>query len=194
MVDGLANGAVYLLAGIGLVLVFSVTRVVFMPFGDIAAFEAGRLPPTIGPIMTLTVLAVIAEIWRLVRAGESRGIPESIAGCGLLPMVPCAGLRRRAHRRAGVGPDPCIDPAGSADHAADRACPARGRRVRSPDRTKCARCAESPDHGYVLETGEVALSGESKALANDPLVRATYLGDGSDHECDRFRIQSADAA
>src|SRR6218665_826192 len=54
--DGLANGAFYLLAGLGLVLVFSVTRVVFVPFGDIAAFaaltlaafETGRLPPTIG--------------------------------------------------------------------------------------------------------------------------------------------------
>ena len=39
-IDGLANGAVYLLAGLGLVLIFSVTRVVFVPFGDIAAFAA----------------------------------------------------------------------------------------------------------------------------------------------------------
>ena len=39
-IDGIANGAVYLLAGIGLVLIFSVTRVVFVPFGDIAAFAA----------------------------------------------------------------------------------------------------------------------------------------------------------
>ncbi|NMM26880.1 MAG: ABC transporter ATP-binding protein [Glaciimonas sp.] len=41
---------------------------------------------------------------------------------------------------------------------------------------------ESSDHGYVLETGEVVLSGESKALANDRRVQATYLGGGSDHE------------
>ena len=55
-VDGLANGAIYLLAGLGLVLIFSVTRVVFVPFGDVAAFaaltlaafETGRTPPTIG--------------------------------------------------------------------------------------------------------------------------------------------------
>ena len=39
-VDGLANGAIYLLAGLGLVLIFSVTRVIFVPFGDIAAFAA----------------------------------------------------------------------------------------------------------------------------------------------------------
>ena len=57
-IDGLANGAVYLLAGLGLVLIFSVTRVVFVPFGDIAAFaalslaafETGRVPATIGMV------------------------------------------------------------------------------------------------------------------------------------------------
>lgn len=41
---------------------------------------------------------------------------------------------------------------------------------------------ESSDHGYVLETGAVALSGKSKALANDHRVQATYLGGASDHE------------
>ncbi|MDR2154718.1 MAG: ABC transporter ATP-binding protein [Burkholderiaceae bacterium] len=35
---------------------------------------------------------------------------------------------------------------------------------------------ESSDHGYVLETGEIALSGASWALADDPRVRHTYLG------------------
>ena len=39
-IDGLANGAVYLLAGLGLVLIFSVTRVVFVPFGEVGAFSA----------------------------------------------------------------------------------------------------------------------------------------------------------
>jgi branched-chain amino acid transport system ATP-binding protein len=41
---------------------------------------------------------------------------------------------------------------------------------------------ESSDHGYVLETGEVALSGESQQLANDPRVQATYLGGGTDDD------------
>ena len=35
---------------------------------------------------------------------------------------------------------------------------------------------EISDHGYVLETGEVVLSGPSTALADDPRVQATYLG------------------
>jgi len=38
---------------------------------------------------------------------------------------------------------------------------------------------ESSDEGYVLETGEIALSGASQQLASDPRVQATYLGGGT---------------
>ena len=38
---------------------------------------------------------------------------------------------------------------------------------------------ETSDHGYVLETGEIALSGASAELASDPRVQATYLGGGT---------------
>jgi len=96
-IDGLANGAVYLLAGLGLVLIFSVTRVVFVPFGDVAAFaalslaafETGRTPATIGLVLTLAALAVIVEVWRLARHGESRRIPRALLGWGVLPALPC---------------------------------------------------------------------------------------------------------
>ena len=39
-IDGIATGAVYALVAIGTVLIFTVTRVIFIPFGDIAAFTA----------------------------------------------------------------------------------------------------------------------------------------------------------
>ena len=39
---------------------------------------------------------------------------------------------------------------------------------------------ETSDHGYVLETGEIALSGASRDLAGDPRVQATYLGGATD--------------
>lgn len=39
---------------------------------------------------------------------------------------------------------------------------------------------ESSDRGYVIETGEIALEGESQALATDPRVQHTYLGGGTD--------------
>ena len=96
-IDGLANGAIYLLAGLGLVLIFSVTRVVFVPFGDVAAFaalslaafETGRRPATIGLVLTLAALALLVEAWSLVRRGEARRIPRAVLGWGLLPALPC---------------------------------------------------------------------------------------------------------
>ncbi|HSV57687.1 MAG TPA: branched-chain amino acid ABC transporter permease [Variovorax sp.] len=105
-IDGLANGAVYLLAGLGLVLIFSVTRVVFVPFGDVAAFaaltlaafETGRVPPTIGLVLTLAALATMTEIGALLKRGEAAQIPKAIALWGLAPAVPCllAWLAARA--------------------------------------------------------------------------------------------------
>ncbi len=41
---------------------------------------------------------------------------------------------------------------------------------------------ESSDQGYVLETGEIALSGLSRYLSNDPRVQATYLGGGANDD------------
>lgn len=95
--DGLANGSVYLLAGLGLVLIFSVTRVVFVPFGDVAAFSAltlaafqtGRVPPTIGLVIVLAVLATATELASLWRRGELARMPRALLAWGLLPLVPC---------------------------------------------------------------------------------------------------------
>ena len=41
---------------------------------------------------------------------------------------------------------------------------------------------QTSDHGYVLETGEIALSGDSRELAVDPRVQATYLGGATDDD------------
>ncbi|MCA0240797.1 MAG: branched-chain amino acid ABC transporter permease [Proteobacteria bacterium] len=96
-VDGLATGAVYLLAGLGLVLIFSVTRVVFVPFGDVAAFaalslaalEGGQRPATIGLVLTLAALALLAEVVALARRGEWARLPRAFFWWGLLPALPC---------------------------------------------------------------------------------------------------------
>ncbi len=37
---------------------------------------------------------------------------------------------------------------------------------------------EVSDRGYVMESGEVTVSGDAKALLSDPKVRAAYLGEG----------------
>ena len=96
-IDGLATGAVYLLAGLGLVLVFSVTRVVFVPFGDIAAFaalslaafEAHKVPPTVGLVGSLAALAVLAEVAALIRKRHFSRIAAAVAWWGLLPGAVC---------------------------------------------------------------------------------------------------------
>jgi branched-chain amino acid transport system ATP-binding protein len=53
---------------------------------------------------------------------------------------------------------------------------------------------ETSDHGYVLETGEIAFAGRSDALADDPRVQATYLGGAADEEQARGRSDPAEGA
>lgn len=97
LIDGLANGAIYLLAGLGLVLIFSVTRVVFVPFGDLtafcvltlAAFELGRPPATIWLVAALAVVACVVDAFGLLRRKEAAKIPRSLFFYGALPIAPC---------------------------------------------------------------------------------------------------------
>ena len=57
--DGLTNGAIYALLALALVLVFAVTRVVFIPQGEFVAFGAlslaalqnGAAPKTIATVL-----------------------------------------------------------------------------------------------------------------------------------------------
>jgi ABC-type multidrug transport system ATPase subunit len=56
---------------------------------------------------------------------------------------------------------------------------------------------ETSDHGYVLETGEIAFAGASDQLAGDPRVQATYLGGGPtmtplNHDASRGGDRTAD--
>lgn len=95
--DGLANGSIYLLAGLGLVLIFSVTRVVFIPFGTIAvlaafsqaAFESGEVPSTIRMIVFLIAIALVTELSSLIRTRNARHIPKALLLWGVLPLIPC---------------------------------------------------------------------------------------------------------
>jgi hypothetical protein len=53
--DGITNGAIYALLSLALVLVFAVTRVIFIPQGEfvafgaltLASFQAGKVPGTL---------------------------------------------------------------------------------------------------------------------------------------------------
>jgi branched-chain amino acid transport system permease protein len=73
--DGLVNGAVYALMALALVLVFSVTRVIFIPQGEFVAFgaltmallQAGRAPSTLWLLLVLAVLTLLVEVIRQQR-------------------------------------------------------------------------------------------------------------------------------
>lgn len=69
--DGLTNGAIYALLGFALVLVFSVTRVIFIPQGDFVAYgaltfatlRAGQVPGTARLVAIFGLLALAVELW-----------------------------------------------------------------------------------------------------------------------------------
>ena len=94
-IDGIVTGAVYALVAIGTVLIFTVTRVIFIPFGDIAAFtaltlaalDAKHFPATGGLVAVLACLATLAEIASLVGAGELRRVPRALLFYLVLPLV-----------------------------------------------------------------------------------------------------------
>jgi len=70
--DGIVNGAVYALMALALVLVFSVTRVIFIPQGEFVAFgaltmatlQAGRSPGTLWLLLALAALTLLVETIR----------------------------------------------------------------------------------------------------------------------------------
>ena len=69
--DGFTNGAVYALLGLATVLVFTVTRVIFIPQGEFVAYgaltlamlQAGKVPGTVWLLMILAGLASLMECW-----------------------------------------------------------------------------------------------------------------------------------
>src|SRR5690242_12293491 len=73
--DGIVNGAIYALLALALVLVFSVTRVIFVPQGELVAFgalslalmQAGRVPPTLWLLLVLAAVALVVEALRAWR-------------------------------------------------------------------------------------------------------------------------------
>lgn len=68
-VDGITNGAVYALLALATVLVFAVTRVIFIPQGEFVAYGAltlailqlGQVPGTVWLLLILSAATVLAE-------------------------------------------------------------------------------------------------------------------------------------
>ena len=84
--DGLTNGAVYALLGIAIVLVFAVTRIIFVPQGEfvtygaltLASLQAGVLPGSVW-LLLVVALAVVAAAVVADRASRARRRPAADA-------------------------------------------------------------------------------------------------------------------
>lgn len=85
--DGVTNGAIYALIALALVLVFAVTRVIFVPQGEfvsygaltIAAMQYGVLPGTVWLLLVLGLLTALAEAVSALRARRLRALPRVAA-------------------------------------------------------------------------------------------------------------------
>ena len=107
--DGVTNGAIYALVAIALVLVFAVTRIVFIPQGEyvafgaltMALFQTGQVPGTVWLLLLMAAVASLMdgvqawrERWRLPRvarqAVRTLGLPlaASALAIWLAPMKP----------------------------------------------------------------------------------------------------------
>lgn len=79
--DGLTNGAIYALVALALVLVFSVTRIIFIPQGEFVAFGAltlaslqmGKVPGTVWLLLLLALAVAVLDLAQAVRERRLSG-------------------------------------------------------------------------------------------------------------------------
>ena len=92
--DGVVNGAIYALMALALVLVFSVTRVIFIPQGELVAYSAltmaalglGQTPATLWLLVVLGIASVVIEAWKGWR-GEAVDWKSTLVWAVLFPVV-----------------------------------------------------------------------------------------------------------
>src|SRR5690606_4723929 len=93
--DGIMNGAIYALLGLALVLVFVVTRVIFIPQGEFVAFCAltlafmvnGRIPGTVSLLLIVGAVVFAVEVIAALRSRNWQGMGKTFAWTLLLPLV-----------------------------------------------------------------------------------------------------------
>lgn len=85
--DAFTNSAVYVLLSMALILVFGVTRVVFIPQGEfvsygaltLASLQLGAMPGTVWLLLVLAFVAAVMETAALVLSGAKRKLPGALA-------------------------------------------------------------------------------------------------------------------
>lgn len=98
--DGITNGAVYALLSLALVLVFAVTRVIFIPQGEFIAFgaltlaslQAGKTPGTLWLLAGVGLLTGVVELTAAARTGKLGHWRRIVGWNFLYPAVAIAVL------------------------------------------------------------------------------------------------------
>ena len=93
--DGVVNGAVYALLGLALVLVFAVTRVIFIPQGEFVTFGAltlamlceGKSPATVWLLVMGGATAFVMECARALPARRFRSLARTACLCLAYPAL-----------------------------------------------------------------------------------------------------------
>jgi branched-chain amino acid transport system permease protein len=106
--DGITSGAVYALLGLGLVLVFAVTRVILIPQGELvtygaltyATLSAGRTPGTVYLVLIMGLVALVFDLVAARRRLKPRVILRALA-VNVVPPLVLIGLALLATRGAG---------------------------------------------------------------------------------------------
>lgn len=93
--DGITNGAIYALLSLALVLVFAVTRVIFIPQGEfvaygaltLASFQAGKTPGTLWLLIGAGAAVALVELGIALRSGQRRRLPRILGWNLAYPAV-----------------------------------------------------------------------------------------------------------
>src|SRR5262249_61904857 len=96
--DGISTGAIYVLVALGIVLVFLVTRVIFVPFGDVdgysaltvAALQLRQMPGTVWLELTFAAIATAIEAYGLARRGQMHRVPKTLRLYAVFPTISVA--------------------------------------------------------------------------------------------------------
>src|SRR3954463_2853104 len=93
--DGVVNGAIYALVALALVLVYAVTRVIFIPQGELvtlgalslASLELGKLPGTAWLLLIAGAAVALVDLSKAARTRSKSNALSTIGWNVLLPLV-----------------------------------------------------------------------------------------------------------
>ena len=99
--DGITNGAIYALLALALVMVFAVTRVIWVPAGEfvsygtltLAALQLGKVPGTVGLLVVMALIAGAMDAWSCLAQGHARRLPRRLILWTAVPLAIAALVR-----------------------------------------------------------------------------------------------------